>query len=197
MRLDGLGRDVGQLGAVLERPAPQPFGDVRRGPPRSSGNPVPAQAAPGAPRAPGVSVGAPRRTTGVGDDPKPRAAAGALPPALAALAETGKTYFKLLAAGSRSIHQEVVRLTLLVELFGAAAVASAIAEVMQTGHVGAEYVEYVMRHKRGLVPHAAPLRLGNDELDAIALARRVALSTPFIFSENATLSRQERCGNNA
>ncbi len=42
-------------------------------------------------------------------------------------------------------------------------------EVMHTGHVGAEYVEYVMRHKRGLVPHPAPLRLGNDELDAISL----------------------------
>ena len=42
-------------------------------------------------------------------------------------------------------------------------------EVMQTGHVGAEYVEYVMRHKRGLVPHPPPLRLGNPELDAISL----------------------------
>jgi hypothetical protein len=102
-------------------------------------------------------------------DHKPRAAAGALPPALAALAETGHTYFKLLAAGSRSIHQEIVRLTLLVELFGAVAVASAIAEVMQTGHVGAEYVEYVLRHKRGLVPDPHPLRLGNDTFDGISL----------------------------
>jgi transposase len=100
---------------------------------------------------------------------KPRAAAGALPPALAALAETGHTYFKLLAAGSRSIHQEIVRLTLLVELFGAGTVASAIAEVMQTGHVGAEYVEYVLRHKRGLVPDPHPLRLGNDAFDGISL----------------------------
>ena len=33
---------------------------------------------------------------------------------------------------------------------------SAIDEVMHTGHVGAEYVEYVMRHKRGLVPHPPP-----------------------------------------
>ena len=40
---------------------------------------------------------------------------------------------------------------------------------MQTGHVGAEYVEYVMRHKRGLVPQAPPLRLGEPELDAISL----------------------------
>jgi hypothetical protein len=34
-------------------------------------------------------------------------------------------------------------------------------EVMQTGHVGAEYVEYV--------PHPPPLRLGNDELDGLSL----------------------------
>lgn len=102
-------------------------------------------------------------------DQKPRAAAGALPHALAALGETGRTYFRLLAAGSRSIHRETVRLILLVELFGAAAAQSAVAEVMQTGHVGAEYVEYVLRHKRGLTPQPPPLRLGNDELDRISL----------------------------
>jgi hypothetical protein len=100
---------------------------------------------------------------------KPRAAAGALPSALAALGEMGRDYFKLLGAGSRSIHRETTRLVLLVELFGASATASAVAEVMQTGHVGAEYVEYVMRHRRGLVPQPAPLRLGNDELDQISL----------------------------
>jgi transposase len=100
---------------------------------------------------------------------KPRAAAGDLPPALVGLGDLGRAYFKLLASGSRSIHRESLRLTFLVEIFGAIATASAMREVMQTGHVGAEYVEYVMRHKRGLVPHAAPLRLGNDELDAIAL----------------------------
>ena len=100
---------------------------------------------------------------------KPRAAAGALPPALAALGEMGRDYFKLLGAGSRSIHRETARLVLLVELFGASTTASAVAEVMQTGHVGAEYVEYVMRHRRGLVPQPAPLRLGNDELDQISL----------------------------
>ena len=93
----------------------------------------------------------------------------ALPPALGALGELGRSYFKLLAAGSRSIHQEVVRLTLLVELFGALAVTSAIAEVMQTGHVGAEYVEYVLRHKRRLVPDPHPLRLGNEQFDAMTL----------------------------
>jgi len=100
---------------------------------------------------------------------KPRAAAGSLPPALAELDDTGRSYFKLLAAGSRSIHREIVRLTLLVELFGAPATTSAIAEVMQTGHVGAEYVEYILRHKRGLVPQPAPLRLGIAELDQITL----------------------------
>ena len=102
-------------------------------------------------------------------DHKPRAAAGALPPALLALGDLGRSYFKVLAAGSRSIHRETLRLTFLVEIFGAIATESAIREVMQTGHVGAEYVEYVMRHKRGLVPQPAPLRLGNDELDAISL----------------------------
>lgn len=102
-------------------------------------------------------------------DHKPRATAGALPAALAALDETGRTYFKLLAAGSRSVHREIVRLTFLVELFGAPATTSAVDEVMRTGHVGAEYVEYVLRHKRGLVPGPAPLRLGNDELDGISL----------------------------
>jgi hypothetical protein len=100
---------------------------------------------------------------------KPRAAAGALPPALLALGDLGRSYFKVLAAGSRSIHRETLRLTFLVEIFGAIATESAIREVMQTGHVGAEYVEYVMRYKRGLVPKPAPLRLGNDELDAISL----------------------------
>jgi hypothetical protein len=103
-------------------------------------------------------------------DHKPRAlAAGTLPPALAALGDTGKSYFKLLAAGSRSIHRETTRMVLLVELFGATATTSAIAEVMQTGHVGAEYVEYVLRHKRGLAPQPPPLRLGNHQLDAISV----------------------------
>jgi transposase len=100
---------------------------------------------------------------------KPRAAAGWLPPALAPLGETGRQYFKLLAAGSRSIRRETVRLVLLVELFGASVTTSAIDEVTRTGHVGAEYVEYVLRHRRGLVPQPAPLRLGVEELDAISV----------------------------
>jgi transposase len=101
---------------------------------------------------------------------KPRAAAGDLPLALTGLGDLGGRYFKVLAAGSRSIHREIVRLTLLVELFGESATTAAIDEVMRTGHVGAEYVEYVLRHKRGLVPQAQPVRLGDPVLDAISFA---------------------------
>jgi transposase len=119
-----------------------------------------------------------RRSWGVGEDiehpshkegvlaQKPRAAAGALPVGLDLLGDTGRRYFKVFAAGGRSIQREVVRLTLLVELFGDATV-TAMEEVMATGHVGAEYVEYVLRHKRGLTPSAPPLRLGNPELDGL------------------------------
>lgn len=102
-------------------------------------------------------------------DMKPRGRAGALPPALAELGETGSAYFKLLAAGARSIRREIIRLTMLCELFGHAETTTAIAEVMGTGHVGADYVEYVLRHKRKLVPAVPHLRLGNPELDDIHL----------------------------
>jgi len=100
---------------------------------------------------------------------KPRAAKGHLPPALAPLGELGERYFKIYAATSRSVHRECTRLVLLVELFGQSATSSAVNEVMQTGHVGAEYVEYVLRHKRGLQPQCPPLLLGNAELDSIRL----------------------------
>ena len=99
---------------------------------------------------------------------KPRAAADEqLPRALAVLGDTGQSYLQIFAAGSRSIKRESVRLILLVELFGATATADAIDEVMRSGHVGAEYVEYVLRHKRGLTPAAPPLRLGDPELDTL------------------------------
>lgn len=101
---------------------------------------------------------------------KPRAAGGALPTGLAGLGDVGVRYFKVLAAGSRSVHREIVRLNLLVELFGESATCAAIDEVMQTGHVGSEYVEYVLRHKRGLAPQAAALRLGDPVLDAISFS---------------------------
>ena len=100
---------------------------------------------------------------------KPRAAAGALPPGLIALDKTAVEYFKIFAAGGRSVQRETVRLVFLVELFGEQATRDAMAEVMATGHVGAEYVEYVLRHKKGLTPSAAPLRLGDPVLDALSL----------------------------
>ncbi len=98
---------------------------------------------------------------------KPRAALTGLPRELDALGELGARYFKILAAGTRSLSRETVRLTLLTELFGVPATAQAIVDVMATGHVGAEYVEYVLRHKRGLRPLAPPLRLGDPELDGL------------------------------
>jgi hypothetical protein len=99
---------------------------------------------------------------------KPRATADTLPAALVGLGETGVRYFKVLAAGRRSLQRELVRLTFLVELFGESVTAAAMDEVMTTGHVGAEYVEYVLRHKKGLTPSAPPLRLGDPILDALA-----------------------------
>ena len=64
---------------------------------------------------------------------------------------------------------EEQRLVLLAELFGVSATASAMDEVMKTGHVGAEYVEHTMRFKRRLLPSHAPLRLGNPALDSLAV----------------------------
>jgi transposase len=125
-------------------------------------------------------VAAHRRCWGTGEDlehpshkarlleHKPRAAAGALPPGLGGLAQTGVDYFKVLAAGGRSVQRETVRLTFLVELFGESVTRAAVDEVMATGHVGAEYVEYVLRHKKGLTPAPAPLRLGDPVLDALS-----------------------------
>lgn len=110
-----------------------------------------------------------RHEDGMRGDPNERRAAGALPDALAALGEVGTKYFATLCASRRSIRAEQVRLVFLCELFGANATASAIEEVMRTGHVGAEYVEYVMRHKRKLVAAPAPLRLGKPELDAMTV----------------------------
>lgn len=100
---------------------------------------------------------------------KPRAGANALPPALAALGDVGHRYFKIVGAGTRSIHRETVRLVMLVELFGAAHTRSAVDEVMRTGHVGAEFVEYILRYKRKLEPAPSPLRLGKPDLDGIVL----------------------------
>ena len=56
-----------------------------------------------------------------------------------------------------------MRLVFLVELFGERATRGD----GRIDHVGAEYVEYVLRRKKGLTPSAAPLRLGDPVLDAL------------------------------
>ena len=101
---------------------------------------------------------------------KPRAAAGSLPAELQGLGDVAAAYFKILAANGRSLRKEIERLVLLSELWGYPPTREAIAEVMATGHVGAEYVEYVLRHKKGLLRGPAPLKLGNEELDGIRLS---------------------------
>jgi transposase len=100
---------------------------------------------------------------------KPRAAAQGLPAELRGLGDIAANYFKILAANARSLRREVQQLVLLCELFGESPTRSAIEEVMATGHVGSEYVEYVLRHKRGLSPTHAPLKLGDAALDGIRL----------------------------
>lgn len=121
------------------------------------------------------------RCWGTGDDiedPSHRRAAreikhgadrGATPLGLEGLGAVGHDYLKILAAGSRSIRREVTRLIFLVEVFGNEHTRSAMEEVMRSGHVGAEYVEYVLRHRRQLAPMPAPLRLGRPELDGLVL----------------------------
>lgn len=98
---------------------------------------------------------------------KTRANASYVPPALAGLGEIGTRYFKLLSANSRSLQREAVRLVFLSELFGEPETAAAMEDVMRTGHVGVEYVEYLMRHKKKLPHLAAPVRLNDPELDNI------------------------------
>lgn len=85
------------------------------------------------------------------------------------LGDTAESYFQMLEAGHRSMRREGLRLTYLIELFGIAEVRSAMAEVQRSGHVGVEFVEYVLRHKRRLVPTHTPLQLGNPALDSITL----------------------------
>jgi len=85
------------------------------------------------------------------------------------LGDIGERYFKTLATGTRSMRRESARLTFLAELFGSHETRSAMQEVMHSGHVGVEYVEFVLRHKRNLKPAFTPLRLGNVALDGIML----------------------------
>ena len=85
----------------------------------------------------------------------------------------------------------MVRIVFLVELFGASATKSAIDEVMKTGHVGAEYVEYVLRHKRRLVPAPAPLRLGQPELDGLSLGEPDLSTYDRLFATRKTSDPQD------
>jgi hypothetical protein len=116
----------------------------------------------------GDLIADPRHEEGMREERR-RARAGELPDALGALGATGEKYFALLGASRRSLRLEEQRLVLLAELFGATATSSAVDEVMKTGHVGAEYVEHVMRFKRRLVPAPHPLRLGKPALDALVV----------------------------
>lgn len=94
---------------------------------------------------------------------------GSMPLGLEDLTGVGRDYLKILAAGSRSIRREVTRLIFLVEVFGNEQTRTAMEEVMRSGHVGADYVEYVLRHRRHLAPMPPPLRLGRPELDSLTL----------------------------
>ena len=62
-----------------------------------------------------------------------------------------------------------MRLVFFAEVYGAPETAEAMTEVMSSGHVGADYVEYVLRQKKGLVPRAPPLKLGKPDLDDASL----------------------------
>jgi transposase len=101
---------------------------------------------------------------------KPGAQRGALSPVFQRMGQVAASYFKVASAGSKSLQRESVRLVFLAEVFGPSATATAMQEVMQSGHVGADYVEYVLRQKKGLVPMAAPMKLGQPELDDMSLA---------------------------
>ena len=100
---------------------------------------------------------------------KPGARRDGLPPVLARMGEVAVRYFKVATAGTKSLYRERVRLVFFAEVFGPTPTAEAMAEVMADGHVGADYVEYVLRQKRGLVPGAPPLKLGQPELDNASL----------------------------
>jgi transposase len=141
-----------------------------------------------------------RRSYGVGEDIeheshrrealvlKPRAATSLISPEIARLGKTANDYFKILAASRRSIQRETQKLIFLVELFGETASASAMDEVMRAGHVGAEYVEYVLRYKRGLTPCATPLRLGIPELDNISFSEPDMSLYDAIYPASKTLN---------
>lgn len=100
---------------------------------------------------------------------KPGADRDGLPPMLKRMGEVATKYFKVATAGTKSLFREKVRLVFFAEVFGVAETAEAMAEVMASGHVGADFVEYVLRQKKGLAPRAPPLKLGRPELDEPSL----------------------------
>lgn len=100
---------------------------------------------------------------------KPGASRDGLPPILLRMGEVATRYFKVAAAGTKSLHRETVRLVFFAEVYGSTETAEAMSDVMTSGHVGADYVEYVLRQKKGLVPRAPPLKLGRPELDEASL----------------------------
>lgn len=100
---------------------------------------------------------------------KPGARRDGLPQVLQRMGEVATKYFKVATAGTKSLQRETVRLVFLAEVFGPAVTAEAMAEVMASGHVGADYVEYTLRQKKGLSPGASPLKLGKAELDEVSL----------------------------
>lgn len=100
---------------------------------------------------------------------KPGASRDRLPPILLRMGDVSERYFKVASAGTKSLHRETVRLVFFAEVYGAAETAEAMADVMMSGHVGADYVEYVLRQKKGLLPRAPPLKLGKPELDEASL----------------------------
>lgn len=100
---------------------------------------------------------------------KPGAHRGGLAPVFQGMGDVATRYFKIASAGSTSLQRESVRLVFLAEIYGSSETASAMQKVMEDGHVGADFVEYVLRRK-GLVPMAAPMKLGKPELDDLFLA---------------------------
>lgn len=100
---------------------------------------------------------------------KPGADRDGLPPMLQRMGDVATKYFKVVTAGTKSLFREKVRLVFFAEVFGVSETAEAMAEVMASGHVGADFVEYVLRQKKGLVPRAPPLKLGRPELDEASL----------------------------
>ena len=100
---------------------------------------------------------------------KPGATRDGLPPILLRMGDVAARYFKVAAAGTKSLTRETVRLVFFAEVYGAPETAEAMTEVMSSGHVGADYVEYVLRQKKGLVPRTPPLKLGKPDIDDASL----------------------------